>query len=194
MKRYVKLFEGYIREDEENELFGGSEDMPTGDMPTDDMPTDDMPTDDMPKEEIIEKIAQFFKTEVLSNITLKEKSILTQVADIVAPEINEHYLNEGLRDRMSKFKERAMIGGGISASVVGFVGMVSQVTGWSETEIMTGLHEYFLKFGFDTYTAPISVAMIATGLAFALKGYSDRANRLDTPYTKDKPGTGFNSY
>jgi hypothetical protein len=28
----------------------------------------------------------------------------------------------------------------------------------------------------------------------ALKGYSDRANRLDTPYTKGKRGDGFNSY
>jgi hypothetical protein len=25
-----------------------------------------------------------------------------------------------------------------------------------------------------------------------LKGYSDRGNRLDTPYTKSKGGTGFN--
>jgi hypothetical protein len=27
-----------------------------------------------------------------------------------------------------------------------------------------------------------------------LKGYSDRGNRLGTPYTKDKTPTGFNSY
>jgi hypothetical protein len=189
MKRYVKLFEGYIREDEENELFGDSEDMPTGDMPT-----DDMPSGDMTKEEIIEKIAQFFKTEVLSNITPKEKSILAQVADIVAPEINEHYLNEGLRDRMSKFKERAMIGTGLSATAVGFVGMVSQVTGWSESEIMTALHDYFQDFGFNAKTAGLSLGLMVAGLTVALKGYSDRGNRLGTPYTKDKPGTGFNSY
>jgi hypothetical protein len=36
--------------------------------------------------------------------------------------------------------------------------------------------------------------MIAAGLVVALKGYSDRGNRLDFPTTKTKRGNGFNSY
>lgn len=183
MKRYVKLFERYVRENEEIEQFGDSEYMPN----------DDMPTIDMSKDEMIKKIAEFLKSNVLADITAKEESILKQLANSVAPEINENYLNEGLRDRMSKFKERAMIGGGLSTLATGFVGFVSQVTGWSQSEIMTGLHEYFQSFGQGQNTGPITVAMIAAGLALALKGYSDRANRLNTPYTEDKPGTGFNS-
>ena len=189
MKRYVKLFERYVRENEEPEIFGDSEY-----MPNDDMPNDDMSNDDMSKDEMIKKIAEFLKSNVLADITTKEESILKQLASSVAPEINENYLNEGLRDRMSKFKERAMIGGGLSTLAIGFVGFVSQVTGWSQSEIMSGLHEYFQSFGQGQNTGPITVAMIAAGLALALKGYSDRGNRLNTPYTKDKPGTGFNSY
>ena len=189
MKRYVKLFERYVRENEEPEIFGDSED-----MPNDDMPNDDMSNDDMSKDEMIKKIAEFLKSNVLADITTKEESILKQLASSVAPEINENYLNEGLRDRMSKFKERAMIGGGLSTLATGFVGFVSQVTGWSQSEIMSGLHEYFQSFGQGENTGPITVAMIAAGLALALKGYSDRGNRLNTPYTKDKRGNGFNSY
>ena len=136
MKRYVNLFERYVRENEEIEQFGDSEYMPNDDMPNDDMPNDDMPTDDMSKDEMIKKIAEFLKSNVLADITTKEESILKQLASSVAPEINENYLNEGLRDRMSKFKEKAMIGGGLSTLAIGFVGFVSQVTGWSESEIM----------------------------------------------------------
>ena len=192
MKRYVKLFERYVRENEEIEQFGDSEYMPNGDMPNDDMPNDDMPNDDMSKDEMIKKIAEFLKSNVLADITATEESILKQLASSIAPEINENYLNEGLRDRLSKFKEKAMIGGGLSTLATGFVGFVSQITGWSDSEIMTGLHDYFQSFGQGQNTGPITVAMIAAGLALALKGYSSRANRLNTPYTTDKPSTGFN--
>lgn len=192
MKRYVKLFERYVRENEEIEQFGDSEYMPNDDMSNDDMPTDDISNGDMSKAEIIEKIAEFFKTEVLADITAKETDTLEKLASIVAPEISG--VKESLKDRMSNFKEKAMMGVGYAMTATGFVGIASQVTGWSESELMTGLHEYFQSFGFDQSTGPITVAMIAAGLALALKGYSDRGNRLNTPYTKGKPGTGFNSY
>jgi len=190
MKRYVNLFERYVRENEEIEQSGDSEYMPNDDMPNDDMSNDDMPNDDMSKDEMIKKIAEFLKSNVLADITTKEESILKQLASSVAPEINENYLNEGLRDRMSNFKEKAMMGVGLSTLATGFVGFVSQVTGWSQSEIMTGLHEYFQSFGQGQNTGPITVAMIAAGLALALKGYSDRGNRLNTPYTKGKRGDG----
>ena len=83
MKRYVKLFERYVRENEEPEIFGDSED-----MPNDDMPNDDMSNDDMSKDEMIKKIAEFLKSNVLADITTKEESILKQLASSVAPEIN----------------------------------------------------------------------------------------------------------
>ena len=148
----------------------------------------------MSKSEAVDLIADFFKTELLPNISSEDKSELKHMAREVGPEINEHYLNEDLKSRFKNFKEKTMIGGGISAAVTGIVGFASQIAGWSQTELMTKLHDFFQSFGYAEMTGPLTVAMIAAGLVAALKGYSDRANRLDTPYTKDKRGNGFNSY
>ena len=148
----------------------------------------------MSKSEAVDLIADFFKTELLPNISSEDKSELKHMAREVGPEINEHYLNEDLKSRFKNFKEKTMIGGGISAAVTGMVGFVSQISGWSQSELMTKLHEFFQSFGYAQYTGPLTVAMIAAGLVVALKGYSDRGNRLGTPYTKDKTPTGFNSY
>ena len=148
----------------------------------------------MSKSEAVDLIADFFKTELLPNISSEDKSELKHMAREVGPEINEHYLNEDLKSRFKNFKEKTMIGGGISAAVTGMVGFASQVAGWSQTELMSKLHDFFQSFGYAEMTGPLTVAMIAAGLVVALKGYSDRANRLDTPYTKDKRGDGFNSY
>jgi hypothetical protein len=150
--------------------------------------------EEMSKSEAVDLIADFFKTELLPNISSEDKSELKHMAREVGPEINEHYLNEDLKSRFKNFKEKTMIGGGISAAVTGIVGFASQVAGWSQTELMTKLHDFFQSFGYAEMTGPLTVAMIAAGLVAALKGYSDRANRLDTPYTKDKRGNGFNSY
>jgi hypothetical protein len=150
--------------------------------------------EEMSKSEAVDLIADFFKTELLPNISSEDKSELKHMAREVGPEINEHYLNEDLKSRFKNFKEKTMIGGGISAAVTGMVGFASQVAGWSQTELMSKLHDFFQSFGYAEMTGPLTVAMIAAGLVVALKGYSDRANRLDTPYTKDKRGDGFNSY
>jgi len=150
--------------------------------------------EEMSKSEAVDLIADFFKTELLPNISSEDKSELRHMAREVGPEINEHYLNEDLKSRFKNFKEKTMIGGGISAAVTGIVGFASQVAGWSQTELMSKLHDFFQSFGYAEMTGPLTVAMIAAGLVVALKGYSDRANRLDTPYTKDKRGNGFNSY
>jgi len=150
--------------------------------------------EEMSKSEAVDLIADFFKTELLPNISSEDKSELRHMAREVGPEINEHYLNEDLKSRFKNFKEKTMIGGGISAAVTGMVGFASQIAGWSQTELMTKLHDFFQSFGYAEMTGPLTVAMIAAGLVVALKGYSDRANRLDTPYTKDKRGNGFNSY
>jgi len=150
--------------------------------------------EEMSKSEAVDLIADFFKTELLPNISSEDKSELKHMAREVGPEINEHYLNEDLKSRFKNFKEKTMIGGGISAAVTGMVGFASQIAGWSQTELMTKLHDFFQSFGYAEMTGPLTVAMIAAGLVAALKGYSDRANRLDTPYTKDKRGNGFNSY
>ena len=150
--------------------------------------------EELSKPEAVDLIADFFKSELLPNISSEDKSELKHMAREVGPEINEHYLNEDLKSRFKDFKEKTMIGGGISAAVTGMIGFASQVAGWSQTELVSKIHEFFQSFGYGEYTGPLTVAMIAAGLVVALKGYSDRANRLDTPYTKDKRGNGFNSY
>ncbi len=159
---------------------------------------DDMEYDEDQKElsktEAVDLIADFFETKFLPKIDSEDKSELRDMASELGPEIKEHYLNEDLKSRFKNFKEKSMIGGGLSTAVTGLVGFASQIAGWSETELMTKIHDYFQYFGYGQYTGPLTVAMIAAGLVVALKGYSDRANRLDIPSTKDKPRNGFNSY
>ena len=193
MKRYVKLFERYVRENEENELFGDSEYMPNGDMPNGDMPNGDY-QEEMSKPEVVELIAKYFKTQILPELEPEEKAELKQIARKATPEMTEEYLNEDLRDRFKSFKEKAMIGGGLATMVAGMITSLGEFTGYSEAELTMRIHDFVEKFGFGSYAGPITVAMVFAGLTLALKGYSDRHNRLDTPYTKDKPGNGFNSY
>ncbi len=150
--------------------------------------------EELSKTEAVDLIANFFKTKFLPKIDSEDKSELRDMASELGPEIKEHYLNEDLKSRFKNFKEKSMIGGGLSTAVTGLVGFASQIAGWSETELMTKIHDYFQYFGYGQYTGPLTVAMIAAGLVVALKGYSDRANRLDIPSTKDKPRNGFNSY
>ncbi len=144
--------------------------------------------------EIIDIISNFFEEEVLPEASPEEISKLNRMSKKMKNSMNERYLGENLKNRFTKFKEKAMIGIGASSVATGMVGFASQIAGWSESELMTKLHEYFQSFGYGQDTGPLSVALIAAGLAAALKGYSNMANRLNTPHTKDKPGNGFNSY
>ena len=193
MKRKIRLTESELTTLIKRMVEQAQEDMGTEYNEEDDMEYGEE-QEKMSKSEAVDLIADFFKTELLPNISSEDKSELKHMAREVGPEINEHYLNEDLKSRFKNFKEKTMIGGGISAAVTGIVGFASQVAGWSQTELMSKLHDFFQSFGYAEMTGPLTVAMIAAGLVAALKGYSDRANRLDTPYTKDKRGNGFNSY
>jgi len=193
MKRKIRLTESELTTLIKRMVEQAKDDMGMEYNEEDDMEYDEE-QEEMSKSEAVDLIADFFKTELLPNISSEDKSELRHMAREVGPEINEHYLNEDLKSRFKNFKEKTMIGGGISAAVTGMVGFASQVAGWSQTELMTKLHDFFQSFGYAEMTGPLTVAMIAAGLVAALKGYSDRANRLDTPYTKDKRGNGFNSY
>ena len=193
MKRKIRLTESELTTLIKRMVEQAKDDMGMEYNEEDDMEYDEE-QEELSKPEAVDLIADFFKTELLPNISSEDKSELKHMAREVGPEINEHYLNEDLKSRFKNFKEKTMIGGGISAAVTGMVGFASQVAGWSQTELMSKLHDFFQSFGYAEMTGPLTVAMIAAGLVVALKGYSDRANRLDTPYTKDKRGDGFNSY
>lgn len=144
--------------------------------------------------EIIDIISNFFEEEVLPEASTEEITKLNRMSKKIKSSMNERYLGENLKNRFSKFKDNTMMAVGSSAAVTGMLGFASQVAGWSESELMTKLHEYFQSFGYGQETGPLSVGLIAAGLAVALAGYSGKANKLNTPYTKTKSKNGFNSY
>ena len=194
MKRKIRLTESELTTLIKRMVEQTQEDISSQEYNEEDDMEYDEEQEELSKSEAVDVIADFFKSELLPNISSEEKSELKYMARKAGPEINERYLNEDLKSRFKDFKEKTMIGGGISASVTGMIGFVSQISGWSQSELMTKLHEFFQNFGYGEYTGPLTVAMIAAGLVVALKGYADRGNRLDSPYTKTKGGNGFNSY
>jgi hypothetical protein len=159
-----------------------------------DMGYDDEEGEELSKPEVVDIISDFFKSEVLPELAPEERSELKHMARKATPEMTEAYLNEDLKDRFKSFKEKAMIGGGLGTMVTGMITALGEFTGWSQYELTSKIHQFVEGFGAGQYSGPITVAMVFAGLALALKGYSDRANRLDTPYTKGKSGNGFNSY
>ena len=137
--------------------------------------------EELSKPEVVDIIADFFKSEVLPELAPEERSELKHMARNATPEMTEAYLNEDLKDRFSSFKEKAMIGGGLGTMVTGMITALGEFTGYSEHELTSKIHQFVESFGAGSYSGPITVAMVFAGLALALKGYSDRYNRLDTP-------------
>ena len=137
--------------------------------------------EDMSKPEVVDIISDFFKSEILPELEPEERSELKHMARKATPEMTEAYLNEDLKDRFKSFKEKAMIGGGLGTMVTGMITALGEFTGYSEHELTSKIHQFVESFGAGSYSGPITVAMVFAGLALALKGYSDRYNRLDTP-------------
>ena len=192
MKRKIRLTESELTTLIKRMVEQAQEDMGMEYTEEHDMGYDD--EEELSKPEVVDIISDFFKSEVLPELAPEERSELKRMARKATPEMTEAYLNEDLKDRFKSFKEKAMIGGGLGTMVTGMITALGEFTGWSEHELTIKIHDFVESFGAGEYSGPITVAMVFAGLALALKGYSDRANRLDTPYTKDKPGNGFNSY
>jgi hypothetical protein len=192
MKRKIRLTESELTTLIKRMVEQAQEDMGMEYTEEHDMGYDD--EEELSKPEVVDIISDFFKSEVLPELAPEERSELKRMARKATPEMTEAYLNEDLKDRFKSFKEKAMIGGGLGTMVTGMITALGEFTGWSEHELTIKIHDFVESFGAGQYSGPITVAMVFAGLALALKGYSDRANRLDTPYTKDKPGNGFNSY
>ena len=123
-------------------------------------------------------ISQFFKSEVLPELSPEEKSEIKQELgqDGVA-QLSEMFLNENLSDRMARFKEKAMMRGGLGMAAMGALGLAGESMGWSEHELTTKIHEFVESFGAGNYSGPITVAMIAAGLALAFRGRSKQYQR-----------------
>lgn len=192
MKRKIRLTESELTTLIKRMVEQAQDDMSMEYMEDDDMGYDD--EEELSKPEVVYIISDFFKSEVLPELAPEERSELKRMARKATPEMTEAYLNEDLKDRFKSFKEKAMIGGGLGTMVTGMITALGEFTGWSEHELTIKIHDFVESFGAGQYSGPITVAMVFAGLALALKGYADRSNRLDTPYTKGKSGNGFNSY
>jgi len=162
--------------------------------------------DKMTKEDAVEKIADFFKDKVFPKVKRKNPELMAKLKkNVHSHKMDENFLYEeeeeddddekkSLKDRKSNRKEKTMIGGGLGVMGTGMVTSLGEFMGYSQSELTSFLHDLNSMAGLGEYTGPVTVAMVFAGLALALKGYSDRGNRLDTPYTKGKSGNGFNSH
>jgi hypothetical protein len=134
--------------------------------------------EELSRPEVVDIIAQYFKTEILPELEPEERSELKRIARKATPEMTEAYLNEDLKSRFSDFKEKAMIGGGIATTVTGMITALGEFTGWSEAELTRNIHDFVESFGAGIYSGPITVAMVFAGIAMALRGAFKRGERL----------------
>lgn len=126
---------------------------------------------DMTKQDAIKLIADFFEEEVLPELTPREKRELkNRTNNSHSKGIHEEEEDTNLRGRMSNFKNKMMVRGGLGMAATGAIAALGEFTGWSEAEILVKIHEFVESAGAGTYSGPISVAMVAAGLALALKG------------------------
>lgn len=143
-----------------------------------DIEDEDMGGEDLEKPEVVKLISQFFKTEVLPELDPEEKSELRQeLGQENLDQLSEMYLNENLSDRMASFKEKAMMRGGLGVAAMGAIASVSQFMGWSESDTLAKIHDFVQDYGAGSYSGPISMAMVAAGLALALRGRAKRYQR-----------------
>ena len=137
-----------------------------------------------------QEIGDFFKDEVLSDLDEDDlEDIKDKLSDInVDRELNkldrkeemmvaEGYITEGIGERVKSFLEGLGIYGGIGTTVMGFVGYVANITGWSQEQILARAHEITNSYGL---TGPVSVLVIVAGIAMALGSSVIRYNRKNS--------------
>jgi hypothetical protein len=83
------------------------------------------------------------------------------------------------KSRMSNFKEKMMIRGGLGTAAAGVIATLSEFTGWSESAMLSKIHTFIEHAGVGNYAGPISMAMVAAGLALALKGVDVKYRRTN---------------
>ena len=133
---------------------------------------------EMSKQDAIDLIAKFLDKKVLPKLDdeeirdLKRKSAPKRSRGIQEEEKDS-------KSRMSNFKEKMMIRGGLGTAAAGVIATLSEFTGWSESAMLSKIHTFIEQAGAGNYTGPISVAMVAAGLALALKGMDVKYRRTN---------------
>ena len=135
--------------------------------------------DELSKSEVIDLISDFFKEEVLPELSPREQNILQRKVDSTGtPSLSENEdLPRGLGRRNKGYGEKAMMGGGAGLALTGAISALGEFTGWSEFELTTKIHDYVEMAGLGNYTGPISLAMVVAGLVLAFKGRDMRYRR-----------------
>jgi hypothetical protein len=137
------------------------------------------------KKEVVDLIADFFKQEVLPELSSAQKHKLKMKVDGASSRsLGGRHLEEGdddedtnISNRKGNFRDQLMMKGGGAMAAAGLIGLIGSSMGWSEFETTTKIHEFIEMAGAGNYTGPITIAMIAAGLAISFKGMSNKYNR-----------------
>jgi hypothetical protein len=143
----------------------------------------DLEGGELSKSEVLDLISDYFKEEILPELTPEEFSMLERkVNEPNSGTMSERRIreNEDMPRRMggrnAAFGEKAMMGGGAGLALSGAITALGNITGWSDFELTTKIHDFVEMAGVGNYGGPISIAMAAAGLALAFKG---RARQYD---------------
>jgi hypothetical protein len=131
---------------------------------------------EMTKQDAIEKIAEFLKTEVLPKMSPAEKRTLKQK---VHSNNRPMGLDEDddLESRRASRREKGLMRGGLALAGSSAVAALGEFMGYSEFDLTNMIHDINHMAGLENYTGPVTVGMVATGLAMALKGLDMRMRR-----------------
>ena len=142
--------------------------------------------EEISKKEAVDLIADFFKQEVLPELSSAQKHKLKMKVDGGSSRaLGGRHLEEGddedsnISNRRGNFRDQLMMKGGGAMAAAGLVGLIGSSMGWSEFETTTKIHEFIEMAGAGNYTGPISVDMVAAGLALALKGMDVKYRRTN---------------
>jgi len=140
--------------------------------------------EEISKKEAVDLIADFFKQEVLPELSSAQKHKLKMKVDGVSSRsLGGRHLEEGddedsnISNRRGNFRDQLMMKGGGAMAASGLIGLIGSGMGWSDFETTTKIHEFIEMAGAGNYTGPITVAMIAAGLALSFKGKVNKFNR-----------------
>jgi len=144
----------------------------------------DLEGGELSKSEVVDLISDFFKEEILPELTPEESRMLERkVNEPNSGRMSERRIREnedmprGMGGRNAAFGEKAMMGGGAGLALSGAITALGNITGWSEFELTTKIHDFVEMAGAGNYGGPISIAMVAAGLALAFKGRARQYGR-----------------
>ena len=130
----------------------------------------------------------FFKNEVFSDLTDAELSkilkkskevnlekIINKLDDEESKLVDEGYINEGIISRVKDFISNLGIYAGGLASATGLISIAGEVSGWSQSEFFTKIHEINEQYmGLGRGNAGMALLVMVLGIILACFSYSKR--------------------